>query len=210
LLERGRAKESLEAAQKLTQGQWPLGRTMGYLMAGRAQLRLQQMEQARDALRKADEQAQQIEEVSNEPLQTHPRQMPMFQKALLQAEIGLRDGSPGAEEKMREILLKVREGFRNADATAGIFLIQLTASDARAMKKWELARFAAEQMIKFDANYAGGHYALAMVEEHEGNATAAAVGFKKAVELWHDADPDLAELDDAEGRLAKLEKVAQN
>ncbi len=209
LLERGRAAESLAAAQKLSQGQWPLGRTMGYLMAGRAHLRLNQIEQAREALRKAEEQAQQIEEVSNEPLQTHPRQMPAFQKSVLEAEIELREGNPGAAEKLREILLKVREGYRNADATAGIFLLQLIASDARALQKWDLARFAAEQMIKFDANYAGGHHALALVEQQQGNTAAATAGLKKAVELWRDADPDLRELDDAEERLAKLASVAQ-
>jgi tetratricopeptide (TPR) repeat protein len=210
LLERARPQEALAAAQKLSNGKWALGRTMGHLLAGRALLRLNQPEKANEELTLAEEQMKQIEDVNPEPLLPHPRYMPEFQKGLLKAEIAFRSGDTQAEQSLRDIVAKAKQGFRNADATSGIFLIQLIASDARAAQKWNLARFAAEQMIKFDAGYAGGHYELALVEEHEGNATAAAAGFKKAVELWHDADPDLAELDDAEGRLAKLERVAQN
>jgi tetratricopeptide (TPR) repeat protein len=209
LLERGRPQEALIAAQKLSNGKWALGRTMGHLLAGRAQLRLNQPEKANEELAKAEEQMKQIEEVNPEPLLPHPRYMPEFQKSLLKAEIGFRTGDSQAEQSLREIVAKAKEGFRNADATSGIFLIQLIASDARAMKKWDLARFAAEQMIKFDANYAGGHYALAMVDQQQGDATSARAGFKKAVALWKDADPDLLELNDAEDRLAKLDQVAK-
>jgi tetratricopeptide (TPR) repeat protein len=209
LLERGRAQEALVAAQKLTNGKWALGRTMGHLLAGRAYLRLNEPEKAKEELAKAEQQLEQVEAVNPEPLLPHPRYMPEFQKGLLKAEIAFRSGDAQAEQSLREIVSKTKEGFRNADATAGIFLMQLIAADARAMQKWELARFAAEQMIKFDQNYAGGHYELALVEQQQGNAEAARAGFKKAVELWKDADPDLAELNDAEERLAKLDGVAK-
>ena len=41
--------------------------------------------------------------------------------------------------------------------------MQLEAEDARSMQKWELAAHAADAMLKFDSNYAGGHYAKAWV-----------------------------------------------
>ncbi|MGH9670024.1 MAG: hypothetical protein ACRD3A_07940, partial [Terriglobales bacterium] len=163
LLERGRAQEALEAAQKLAHGRWPLGRTMGHLLAGRAYLRMNQTEQAQAELAAAEKEAATIEEVSPEPLLPHPRIMPALQMNLLKAELALRAGKPEGEAALKQLLDKAGEGFRQADATAALFLMQLVAEEARAMQKWDLAAHAADAMLKFDANYAGGHYAKAWV-----------------------------------------------
>lgn len=204
LLQRGRPQEALVAAQKLADGRWPVGRTMGHLLAGRAYLRLNQMQKARDEMAAAKQESEKIEEVNPEPLLPHPKYMPVFQTSLLSAEIDLRSGSKDADQEMRDLLAKTKEGFRNADATAGLFLIQLVADDARALQHWELARYAAEQDIKFDPNYAGGHYEMGLVEAHAGNAAAARTELSKAVEFWKSADPDLEELVQARQRLAEL------
>jgi Tfp pilus assembly protein PilF len=49
-------------------------------------------------------------------------------------------------------------------------------------------------MLEHDPNYAGTHYALALVAQHEGNAASAAREFDLAVKAWANADKDLPEL----------------
>ena len=46
-------------------------------------------------------------------------------------------------------------------------------------------------MIRHDPTYAGGHYALALVSQHHGDAAAARQEFAEAEKLWSKADPDL-------------------
>lgn len=103
----------------------------------------------------AEKEAALIEEVNPEPLLTHPRIYPVLGLNLLKTELALRRGQPDAEPAMRNLLLKAKEGFRQADSTGSLFLLQLVADDCRKLKKLDLARFAAEQMLAFDPNYAG-------------------------------------------------------
>jgi tetratricopeptide (TPR) repeat protein len=208
LLERGRAQEALLAAQKLTAGRWPLGRTMGHILAGRAYVHLNQVDQAEAELAAAEKEAAQIEEVNPEPLLPHPRIYPVFGLKLLKTELALRRGHQGAEPAMRDLLLEAKKQFRQADSTGSLFLIQLIAEDCRNLKKWDLAQFAAEQMLGFDANYAGGHYEMGMVKVQTGQAGAAQPELHTAIELWKNADPDLDELRQAKQHLATLEGVA--
>jgi hypothetical protein len=204
LLERGRAQEALEAAQKLANGKWPLGRTMGHLLSGRAYLRMNQMEKAQAELAAAEKEAATIEEVSPEPLLPHPRMMPVLQTNLLKAELALRAGKPEGEVAMKQLLDKAGEAFRQADATAALFLMQLEAEEARSMQKWDLAAHAAEAMLKFDSNYAGGHYAKAWVAGQKGDMATARAEFQAAERLWAAADPDLYELSQVRQRLAAM------
>jgi len=204
LLERGRAQEALLAAQKLSAGRWSVGRTMGHILAGRAFVHLNHLDQADAELAAAEKEAAQIEEVNPEPLLPHPRIYPVFQLKLLKTELALRRGEQEAEPAMRELLLKAKEGFRQADSTASLFLLQLVAEDSRNLKRWDLAQFAAEQMLGFDASYAGGHYEMGMVKVHTGQAGAARPELQRAVELWKNADPDLDELRQAKQQLAAL------
>ena len=110
---------------------------------------------------------------------------------------------------MREILLKAKEGFRQADSTGSLFLLQLVADDCRKLKKLDLAQFAAEQMLAFDPNYAGGHYEMGMVKVETGQTEAAQPELQKAIELWKNADPDLDELSQAKQHLGTPGKVAK-
>jgi tetratricopeptide (TPR) repeat protein len=204
LLERGRAQEALLAAQKLSAGRWPVGRTMGHVLAGRAFVHLNQLDQADAELAAAGKEAAQIEEVNPEPLLPHPRIYPVFPLELLKTELALRRGQQDAEPAMRELLLKAKEHFRQADSTDSLFLLQLEAEDCRNLKKLDLAQFAAEQMLAFDANYAGGHYEMAMVKLQTDQTAAAQPELKRAIELWKNADPDLDELRQAKQQLATL------
>jgi len=204
LLERGRPQEALLAAQELAAGRWPVGRTMGHILAGRAYVHLNQLDQTDAELTAAEKEAVQIEEVNPEPLLPHPRAFPVFALQLLKTELALRRGQQESEPAMRDLLLKAKEGFRNADATGSLFLIQLAAEDCRNLKKWNLAQFAAEQMLGFDANYAGGHYEMGMVSLQTGQMAAVRTELGKAIELWKNADSDLDELRQAKQQLAAL------
>jgi tetratricopeptide (TPR) repeat protein len=209
LLERGRAQEALLAAQRLAAGRWSVGRTMGHILAGRAYVHLGQLDKADAEIVAAEKEAAQIEEVNPEPLLPHPRAYPVFALKLLKTELALHRGSQEAEPAMRDLLLKAKEQFRQADSTGSLFLIQLVAEDCRNLKKWAVAEFAAEQMLGFDANYAGGHYEMGMVKVQTGEAGTARPELQKAIELWKNADPDLDELRQARQHLATLEDVAR-
>src|SRR5215469_15156288 len=204
LIERGRSDEALIATQRLIAGQWPVGRTMGHILAGRAYVHLNQLEKAEVELAASEKEAASIEEVNPEPCLAHPRNYPVFEMKLLRAELALHRGNPEGESAMRELLLQAKEGFRMADSTDSLFLMQLVAEDSRKMKQWKLAEFTAEQMLGFDPNYAGGHYEMGMVKIQIGQADGGRSELEKSVELWRNADLDLDELRQAETRLTAL------
>ena len=204
LIERGRADEALLAARRLIAGQWPVGRTMGHILAGRAYVHLNQLEKAEAELAASQREAASIEEVNPEPCLAHPRTYPLFEMKLLRTELGLRRGSRDSESTMRELLLQAKEGFRMADSTDSLFVMQLVADDSRRMKQWRLAEFTAEQMLAFDANYAGGHYEMGMLKIQTGQAYAAKSELQKSIELWRNADLDLDELHQAKTQLAAI------
>ena len=72
------------------------------------------------------------------------------------------------------------------------------------MQKWELVAHAAEAMLKFDPNYAGGHYAKAWVAGQKGDMATARAEFQTAERMWASADPDLYELSQVRQRLAAM------
>ena len=78
-----------------------------------------------------------------------------------------------------------------------LFELEAIARAARAVGDWEFAGRMAAQMIEHDPAYAGSHYAMALVAEHDGDAVTAAREFALAVAGWKGADADLAELADA-------------
>jgi hypothetical protein len=71
------------------------------------------------------------------------------------------------------------------------------ARAARDAGDWLLAGRLAQVMNEHDPAYAGTHYALALVAEHDGNLPTAKREFAATVTAWAGADPDLPELKDA-------------
>ena len=61
-------------------------------------------------------------------------------------------------------------------------------------KETDLAATIAKEMQQHDANYAGTHYALALVAEHQGDIPAATREFAAVEQAWSKADSDLPEL----------------
>ena len=89
----------------------------------------------------------------------------------LQGEFFLRTGQ---QEKARPMLEEVVKKVRAApgpDAwTQALFTLEAIARAAREVGDWDLAAWAARQMLEHDPNYAGTHDALALVAEHNGDA----------------------------------------
>ena len=75
--------------------------------------------------------------------------------------------------------------------TQALFTIEAIARAAREVGDWELAAWAARQMLEHDPNYAGSHDALALVAEHGGDAQTARAERALVAKYWKNADPDV-------------------
>jgi tetratricopeptide (TPR) repeat protein len=186
LLARGRTKEALEAATVMAAHRSPIVRAAGHVMIGEARLATGEYQAAADeanaALRLMRESPLGAGIVANALLQ-------------LQGEFLLRTGQ---REKGRAMLHEVAAKVRAApgpDAwTQALFTLESIARTAREVGDWDLAAWAAGQMIEHDPNYAGSHYARGLVAVERGDRAGARAAFDEARRLWKDADPDLAEL----------------
>ena len=135
-----------------------------------------------------------------------PEGAPMAAAALLglQGEFALRTAD---REKGRRLLLDVAARVRAMPGPDGwvraLFALESMARSARQVGDWELAARMAKQMMDHDASYAGTHYALALVAEHDDDDTSARAEFALAQKYWSQADPDLPELAEIRQRLNK-------
>lgn len=82
-----------------------------------------------------------------------------------------------------------------------LFQLEAIARAARSVGDWEVAGRMACQMIEHDPSYAGSHYALALVAEHDDDAATAKAAFGLAMKRWSKADPDLPELQEIRRKL---------
>jgi tetratricopeptide (TPR) repeat protein len=186
LISRGRRVEAIAAARSLVAGPSALARAVGHVAAGQALL-------AGGDLRAAagEERAARAELVAAG--QAAAPAAPSLEA--LQGELLLRGG---AREMGRAMLDEVIRTFREAahpeDWARTLFAIEAVARTARDVGDWEFAGFAARQLLAQDGAYAGAHYALALVAEHNGDADAAQAAFRLAEKYWERADADLPEL----------------
>ena len=89
--------------------------------------------------------------------------------------------------------------------TQGLFHLEFLAGVARRAGDWASASQLAGAMYQRAPDYAGSHYALALVAQHNGDSQTAAHEFSSAATLWNEADSDLPELADTRRSLAKLD-----
>jgi hypothetical protein len=94
----------------------------------------------------------------------------------------------------RDIEKKIRSVPGPDSWSEALFQLDSIASIARAAGDWELAEFTAHQMIEHDPSYAGGYYALGLVDEHRAAQSSARDQLVQAEKLWSKADTDLPEL----------------
>jgi tetratricopeptide (TPR) repeat protein len=190
LLARSRNEDALKAARNLAEnGQWPLGRAIAHTTAGNALLQLGKEKDAKKALKLADK------EIGHT---THRGQYGNVYGKMLRANLLLHSKRDKQRQEGRKLATEVVSSSRSAKGPdawiQALFRLELLDRIARDTNNWDLAANIAKQMQEHDANYAGTHYALALVTEHQGDASAAAHEFAAVEQAWSKADPDLPEL----------------
>jgi hypothetical protein len=113
----------------------------------------------------------------------------------LQGEFFLRTGQAAKGRPMLEEVARHVRAAPGPDAwTQALFTLEAIARAAREAGDWDFAAWAAKQMLEHDGNYAGSHYALALVAEHNGDAATARTERALVAKYWSAADAGLVEL----------------
>ncbi len=185
LIARGRASEALAAATVMASHRSPLVSAAGHVQAGHAKLALGQYKAAADEGNAA---LRLIEGVEGGGLIAVPLQT--FQAEFFLRTKQIDKARPALEEAARKA--RLQSGPDNFMQT--LFTLEAMARGAREAGEWDLAGWAARQMMAHDPSYAGSHYALALVAQHAGDARTTAAEFALAAKFWNTADVDLAEL----------------
>lgn len=191
LLGRGRAREALAAAQAMAGSKWPAARIVGHALVGNALLALNRPKEAQATLATAH---QELQVLLNAGGQRVAGMVQPYVEAL-RGEVLLRSGK-GVEGTavLEEVEHRIRE-IPGPDAwSQALFRLESIARIAREAGDWDLAEFTARQMLEHDSAYAGSHYALALVAEHNGDVVTSREEFAAAEKLWSKADADLPEL----------------
>jgi tetratricopeptide (TPR) repeat protein len=190
---RGRLAEALAAARQLAAHPHPLAQAAGHIEAGYT---LMAMGRWGDAANESN--------TALRILRAGAEAGPIAAPALLglQGEIALRTAD---REKGRRLLLDTANRVRAVPGPDGwvqaLFALESMARTARQVGDWQLAGQLAQQMLAHDPAYAGTHYALALVAEHDGDAKTARAEFARAQKYWSQADADLPELVEIRKRL---------
>jgi tetratricopeptide (TPR) repeat protein len=202
LLDRGRYPDALAAARAMTNKPSPLARIVGHALAGDALLATHHQEDAAAELVQADHIAQTISRSDV------PTVLPYTES--LRAALLL---SAGQTSQAQALLDNVARRIRAANGpdswTQGLFHLEFLAGVARRAGDWALASQLASAMYQRAPDYAGSHYALALVAQHDGDSQTAANEFSAAAKLWSEADSDLPELVNTRQSLAKLNSDAR-
>ena len=183
LLNRGRAQEALSASQELVNSKWAMARFAGYALVGRAHCVMNEMEEAKNALRLAEQETEQI----------NPAILKMLvDGGLLRAEILLREKKLGEGNALMEGIEKDLVALPGPDAwSEALFQLEYIARLARDLGDWQLAESTAHRIVNHDPSYAGGYFALGLVAAHSGNTQVAKKELATAEKLWSKADDGL-------------------
>ncbi len=186
LAARGRFEDAMAAAKALSSHPHPVAQAAAHIESGFALLAMNRFgdgaSASNAALRalKAAPDGQGLVVIALEALQGE------FRLRTAQREQG-RQGMERAAAKWR--------GLPGPDAwIQSLFRLEALARSARQVGDWPLAARMAQLMSDHDPNYAGTHYALALVARQEGNTATAGREFDLAVKGWANADTDLPEL----------------
>jgi tetratricopeptide (TPR) repeat protein len=210
LISRARYTEALSAAGQMTQGQFPLQRSMGHLFAGRALVALNRADEAQQELAKAEKESENVPESDPEPLMPVPRRVLDGERSILRGEIALRKGkTTEANTELKEVLNRFLAAKGSGDGVLYLFTMLYIAQQARSADDWDLAETAAKQMLVFDPSYAGGHYIAALVAERKGDSATARTELIAAERLWGQADPEFPEVLDVHKKLVGLRQAAE-
>ena len=186
LVSRNRLDEAVAAAKTLTAHPHPVVQAAGHIEMGFALLAMNRFADGAGAsnlaLRalKAASDGQALAVIPLEALQGE------FRLRTAQREQG--------RQAMERAAMKWRS-LPGPDAwTQSLFRLEALARAARQVGDWAFAARMAQLMLEHDPNYAGTHYALGLVAQHDGNSETARREFALAAKGWANADKDLAEL----------------
>jgi tetratricopeptide (TPR) repeat protein len=186
LLLRGRPEEAFAASKILIGSHWDIVRAVGHVMASHALLSLRRLPEAGEEAKAA------LKEVQGSASHT---QFVAPYVEVLQGEFLLRTGkAENGRNALKEVERKLRLEKGPDEWVQTLFELEGIARMAREAGDWQLAEYTARQMLDHDPNYAGTHYALALIAEHEGDSTAALKEFTLAEKYWQRADADLPEV----------------
>ena len=186
LVGRNRLEEALVAAKTLSSHPHPVAQAAGHIEAGFALLAMNRFADganASNAALRALKAAPDGQALAVIPLEA------------LQGEFRLRTAQ---REQGRQAMERAAQKWRalpGPDAwTQSLFRLEALARSARQVGDWPLAARMAQLMLEHDPDYAGTHFALGLVAQHDGNAATASREFDLAVKGWANADKDLPEL----------------
>ena len=185
LTSRGRVDEAIAAATVLVGHQVALVRATGYIEVGLAQVAAGRFQAAAEASNKA---LAEMRASSDGQALVAPALRELQGSFLLRTGQGER-----GKTMLRDLVRDLRARTGPDNWAQALFTLEAIAKTARDAGDWPFADWAARQMLEHDPNYAGGHYALALVAEHDGNAAAARVSFEAARRFWARADVSMPE-----------------
>jgi len=185
LTSRGRVDEAIAAATVLVGHQVALVRATGYIEVGLAQVAAGRFQAAAEASNKA---LAEMRASSDGQALVAPALRELQGSFLLRTGQGER-----GKTMLRDLVRDLRARTGPDNWAQALFTLEAIAKTARDAGDWPFADWAARQMLEHDPNYAGGHYALALVAEHDGNAPAARVSFEAARRFWARADVSMPE-----------------
>jgi tetratricopeptide (TPR) repeat protein len=193
LRSRGRADEALAAAGSLIGHPNAVVQAIGHLEAGQARMMKGEFREAAQQANAAL--AAMKSAVAGSGLAALPLEE-------LQGELLLRTGEAGKGRAMLDAMIVKARALPGPDEWAqALFTLESVARSARDASDWEFAGRVAQQMLEHDPAYAGTHYALALVAEHQGDRRLARAELLLAEKQWSRADPGFPELRDVRRRL---------
>ena len=186
LVGRNRLEEALAAAKILASHPHPVAQAAGHIEAGFALLAMNRFADGANASNAA------LRALKSAP---DGQGLAVIPLEALQGEFRLRTAQ---REQGRQSMERAAQKWRalpGPDAwTQSLFRLEALARSARQVGDWALAARMAQLMLEHDPDYAGTHYALALVAQHDGSRATAAREFDLAVKAWANADKDLPEL----------------
>ncbi len=193
LLGRERWDEALEAARRLANGKWSATRAVGQALSGHALLARGHTSEARAALEKAEHEMAAVPARAEGIGVSRAQVQPWIDT--LRGELLLRQGAGIEARRLLEGVAVTLRGLPGPDAwIQALFRLEALGRLARDGGDWDLADSLARHMLEHDSTYGGTQLAVALVAEHRGNRSAAAVAYGDAAHRWRDADPGLPEL----------------
>ncbi|HEY6352640.1 MAG TPA: tetratricopeptide repeat protein [Candidatus Angelobacter sp.] len=163
LLHEGRSRETVIAASALRDSEFAVGRLLGHALAGSAFARLRNVQQTMLELSLAEKEAASLDPAWHALVASNIE--------ILRAQADFLKGERvRASARLHQEAVQVR-GLPGSDAWSdAMFQLRLIGEIAIEAGDWELARFAAQQLLDHAPLYAGTHSLLARLAEHDGNA----------------------------------------